>query len=75
MDEITHRVGSDKDSDDALSAAVLHRAHELGLPVTADNVHIDRSEDRLRIDVRYSVTIRALLYQVDIHFYPGAGSR
>jgi hypothetical protein len=75
VDGITHRAGSDKQSDEALRTLVLDRAHQLALPVTDDNVHVYRSADGLRIDVRYSVTVRAPLYQVDIHFYPGAGSR
>ena len=75
VDEITQRVGSDKQPDDVLRAWVLEKAHSLDLPVTADNVHIFRTVDGLRIDVRYSVTVHAPLYQVDIHFYPGAGSR
>jgi hypothetical protein len=54
---------------------VLDKARQLDLPVTEDNVQVYRSADGLRIDVRYSVTVRAPLYQVDIHFYPGAGSR
>lgn len=75
VDGITHRVGIDKQSDQVLRGWVLAKAHELDLPVTEDNVHIYRSADALRIDVQYSVTVRAPLYQVDLHFYPGAGSR
>jgi hypothetical protein len=54
---------------------VLNRAHELDLPVKADNVHIVRSSDGLRIDVRYFVRVTLPGYTVDLHFYPGAGSR
>jgi hypothetical protein len=38
-------------------------------------VHIDRSADGLRIDVRYFVRVTLPFYTVDLHFYPGAGSR
>jgi hypothetical protein len=75
VDGMTHRAGNDKQSDDALRAMVLDKARQLDLPVTEDNVQVYRSADGLRLDVRYSVTVRAPLYQVDIHFYPGAGSR
>lgn len=75
VDEITHRVGSDHESDDVLRGEVLQKAHALSLPVTADDVHVIHSADGMRIDVRYAVTVRAPLYQVNIHFYPGAGSR
>lgn len=74
VDEVTHGVGNDKQPDDALRARVLQKAHELGLPVKEDNVRIYR-KDGLRIDVQYAVTVTAPLYSVNIHFYPGAGSR
>ena len=61
--------------DDALRQNVLNKAHELDLPVKADNVHIDHSSGGLRIDVRYFVRVSLPGYTVDLHFYPGAGSR
>jgi hypothetical protein len=75
VDEITHQAGNDRQSDEALRGLVLAKARELALPVTEGNVQVYRSVDGLRIDVRYAVTVHAPLYQVDIHFYPGAGSR
>ena len=74
--EITHRVDSLQKSDEELRQNVLNKARELDLPVKADNVHIIRSpEEGLRIDVRYFVRVSVPLYTVDLHFYPGAGSR
>ena len=61
--------------DEALRVNVLEKAASLGLPVRADNVHIKRSNDNVRIDVRYIVRVDLPLYTVDLHFYPGAGSR
>jgi hypothetical protein len=75
VDELTRGVGNDKQTDEALRHRVLDKAHQLNLPVREDNVHIYRSADGLRIDVQYSVTVSAPLYSVDLHFYPGAGSR
>ena len=68
-------MGNERKSDDALRALVLDKARQLALPVAEDNVHIFRSAEGMRIDVRYAVTIHAPLYTVDLHFYPGAGSR
>jgi hypothetical protein len=73
--EITHRVDSQNQSDEILRQNVLNKARELDLPVKADNVHIIRSSDELRIDVRYFVRVTVPGYTVDLHFYPGAGSR
>jgi hypothetical protein len=54
---------------------VLAKAADLGLPVVADNVHIQRAPESVRIEVRYAVHVDLPLYTVDLHFYPGAGSR
>jgi hypothetical protein len=73
--EITHRVDSQSQPDETLRQNILNRAHELDLPVKADNVHISHSPDGLRIDVRYFVRVTLTGYTVDLHFYPGAGSQ
>jgi hypothetical protein len=75
VEEITRRVDSQNQSDEILRQDVLHKARELNLPVKAENVHIIRSPDGLRIDVRYFVRVTLPGYTVDLHFYPGAGSR
>lgn len=74
VDQLTHTVGNAQQPDEILREQVLEKARQLGLPVTADNVRIYR-KDGLRIDVQYEVTVSAPLYRVNIHFYPGAGSR
>jgi hypothetical protein len=75
VDDLTHRAGSEKQPEDVLREQVLDKARQLDLPVTDDNVHIYRTADGLRIDVQYAVAISAPFYRVNIHFYPGAGSR
>jgi hypothetical protein len=73
--EITQSVENQAKPDDILTGLVLRKAHELDLPVKADNVRIVRSPDKLRIDVRYFVRATLPGYTVDLHFYPGAGSK
>jgi hypothetical protein len=75
VEEITRRVDTPNQPDEALRQKVLNKAHELDLPVKADNVHITHSPEGLRIDVRYFVRVTVPGYTVDLHFYPGAGSR
>ena len=75
VEGITQDVENKTRTDDSLRVAVLNKAAFLGLPVKAENVHIKRSEDSTRIDVRYMVRVDFPLYTVDLHFYPGAGSR
>ncbi len=72
---ITHDVKNQEKSDGVLRTWVLQKAEQLELPVTEDNVHILRGQEGMRIDVRYSVRVNLPLYTVDLHFYPGAGSR
>lgn len=75
---IPQRANSGAPSDDLLRTWVLDKAHQLDLPVKPGDVRIFRSRDgtRLeRIDVRYFVKVDLPGYTVNLHFYPGAGSR
>lgn len=73
--EVASKEGNQTRPDDLLRSWVLERAYRLELPVKADNIHITRSAESLRIDVRYFVRVTLPGYTVDLHFYPGAGSR
>ena len=75
VDGMTHLVETTRQSDEVLIAQILDKAHSLDLPVMADNVHILRSTESLRIEVRYAVIVHTPVYTVALHFYPGAGSR
>ena len=75
VDEMTHAADAPASSDDVLRARVLSKAADLDLPVAAENVHIQRAAGAVRMDVRYIVRVDLPLYTVDLHFYPGAGSR
>jgi hypothetical protein len=67
------QAGSQPDT--ALRETVVDKAHQLNLPVSEDNVHVDRTAEGVHIDVRYFVRVTMPGYTVDLHFYPGAGSR
>jgi hypothetical protein len=59
-------------SDDALRASVMNRAHELDLPVRASDIEIKHDAGKLHVQLNYKVQMDFPLYQVDIHFHPGA---
>jgi Domain of unknown function (DUF4845) len=75
VEEVTRRPVARTSSDDVLRTWVLNKAADLDLPVKAENVHIERSKENVRIDVRYKVRVDLPLYTVSLHFYPGAGSQ
>jgi len=75
VEETARDPGSTSIPDVVLRAMVLNKASQMGLPVRMDNVRVVRSADALRIDVRYVVRVDLPFYTVDLHFYPGAGSR
>ena len=75
VSDVTHTAANQARSDDLLRTWVLTKARQLRLPVTEDNVHVVRSTDGMRIDVRYFVRVNLPGYTVDLHFYPGAGSK
>jgi hypothetical protein len=54
---VAQRVENRTNSDDVLRTWVLDKAHELDLPVKADNVRVIRSREGVRIDVRYFVRV------------------
>lgn len=72
---LTRRADAQTTSDPVLRSRVLDKAHALHLPVMEENVHILHAPEGLHIDVRYFVRIDLPGYTVDLHFYPGAGSR
>jgi hypothetical protein len=75
VSEITRHVENQAKSDDVLRTLVIEKAHQLELPISEDEVHITHPLDGLRIDIRYFVRIDIPGYTVNLHFYPGAGSR
>ena len=72
---VAQGVENRTNSDDVLRTWVLDKAHALDLPVKEDNVQVIHSREGVRIDVRYFVRVTLPGYTVDLHFYPGAGSR
>ena len=72
---MTQRIAKQAPPDDVLRSQVLDKAHSLDLPVNEDDVHVLHSPDGLRIEVRYFVKVDLPGYTVNLHFYPGAGSR
>lgn len=63
---------SSQGPDEALRAAVVQRAARLGLPVRGDNVSLNRSGARLRIDVKYQIPVDLSVYSVSLHFHPSS---
>lgn len=72
---LTHSGQAGSQPDTALRESVVDKARGLKLPVSEDNVHVERTAEGVHIDVRYFVRVTMPLYTVDLHFYPGAGSR
>ncbi len=64
--------------DDVVRAWVVDRARDLKLPVQNGDIRILRAPGTgrvQRIDVHYMVRVDFPGYTVNLHFYPGAGSR
>jgi hypothetical protein len=61
-------------SPEAIRAAVVNKAASLGLPVRSDDVTVELSSGRVRIDVLYIVHIAKAGYSLDMHFRPSADS-
>jgi hypothetical protein len=61
-------------SDETLRAEVLARARQLDLPVEPGDVQISHPDGKLQLQLKYAVQMDFPLYQVDLHFHPGATS-
>jgi hypothetical protein len=44
-------------SDKEISEAIVQKAQQIGLPVTADSVDISRAANTIKIDVKYTVPV------------------
>ena len=75
VSDLTRTLAQKPRSDQEIRADVVAKANQLNLPVKADNVHVDHSPDGIRVGVRYFVRVNIPFYTVDLHFYPGAGSK
>jgi hypothetical protein len=73
--DLAVRPDSKTTTDDTLRTTVLARARQLELPVAPDDVHITHPDGKLHLDMKYAVQKDFRLYQVDLHFHPGASSR
>lgn len=75
MEEIAFDPQRAQQPEDAFVAAIADRAAQLGLPVGIDQVRVRKSENRVFVEARYFVRVDLMLYTVDLHFRPAAGSR
>jgi len=75
VEELARVPDTPKKADDLIRAEVIEKAAALDLPVKPENIQISRIDGAFNISVRYIVRVDLPLYTVDLHFYPGAGSR
>lgn len=75
LGELAQSAESEARSEEWLRAMIVSRGARLGLPVRSDQVRLERSEGRLRIEVRYVAPVRLAFYTVDLHFHPRVGWR
>jgi len=62
-------------NDSLIRSSLVDKADSLQLPVRFENIQIARTDEAVRITVKYAVHVNLVVYAVDLHFYPGAGSR
>lgn len=55
--------------DNRIAQGILRKAEELRLPVTEDNIKINRSQNQIRVDVRYVVPVEfpGFVYKWNFH--------
>lgn len=73
VNSLTEDASVSKQPPEAIQTMVVNKAAALGLPVTADNVHVAVSSGSVKIDVLYVMQVNVAGYALDLHFRPGAG--
>ena len=68
---LVHDQAISNRSTELVRALVVDKAAGLGLPVRTADVHVTRSNDKVKIEVLYIVHIDLPVYTVDLHFRPG----
>jgi Domain of unknown function (DUF4845) len=72
--DLVHAPGAAVTPDETLRSSVLARARQLDLTVNPGDVQITRAGNTLQVQVKYAVVKDFRLYQVDVHFHPGASA-
>lgn len=72
---LTRQPDAARMPDDGIRSEVVARAHQLDLPVAASDIQITHTDGKLQVQLKYAVEMNFPLYQVDLHFHPGATSR
>lgn len=55
-------------TDKRMTQAILEQANELGLPVTPDDIEIERKRGEVRVEVQYTVPVEFPGYVYQWHF-------
>jgi hypothetical protein len=61
--------------DETLRSEVLAQARRLDLPIKKGDIAITHAQGTVEVQVKYAVQMDFSLYQVDLHFHPGASNR
>ena len=75
LESMVSQPDSEKRSDQLLQVDVAGKAASLGVPLRPEEVRIDRSAGRLRIETKYVVRIDVPIYTVDLHFRANSGAK
>jgi hypothetical protein len=72
MRDLVHMPNAAATPDETLRSSVLAHARQLDLAVNPGEIQITRSPGKLQLQVKYGVVKDFRVYQVNVHFHPGA---
>jgi len=67
---LTQRV-----SGDTIRTNILGKAQDLGLPLTAEQVNVEATASRVRVNIDYTVPVDLKVYILHLHFTPSSENR
>jgi hypothetical protein len=68
---IDPQTGHTKSEDD-IRQAIEHKAAELGIPATDNNVQVLDQSGHIQVSIDYTITVNLIVYQLQLHFHPQA---
>jgi hypothetical protein len=62
-------------TDQEIQEEVLKQARELNVPVTAEDVHVERVNSEVMVWSDYTVRVDLPVHPIDLHFQPASKSK
>ncbi len=75
LEDLAFQSATVQNTEIMIRGDISNHAAQLGLPLSADQIRVNKSAAGVYVEARYFVRVDLALYTVDLHFRPSAGVR